>query len=486
MILIRDCHFTQLKKQNQRMKTSSELLQRIKNSLLVPAFIVIAIVGGYISYVGIVPFFRGPKVELAKKVLELEDPLVLHFDHPVVHHKIESSFSISPSTVGRISWQGNDLIFQPVQPWKPGGDYEINFNGLTGLASSFNFQDYFFTESLPKVQDYNPSGGTLVGPLSPIEFRLDRGGDNYHFNFQVVPAFNYTLSIDPERKFFQINPVEPLSEDTQYQVIAYESYQARDSKSWFQQEVANFQFRTIAPPEVQKILPADQEEDVKDFTPIKAYFNKPMKAEEWTNFVEITPNLTGKAQWEDGGKTFVFKPDRLVQNTDYSVKIKGGWRAADDTYLNKDFLASFHSYDASGLVHKAAAASAEAKIKDGKYVDINLSKQLLSIFNDGKNKGNYRVSTGKRGMATPTGMFDIKKKSRRAWSKKYKLFMPYWMQFTNQGHGIHELPEWPSGYKEGANHLGIPVSHGCVRLGVGPAATVYGFVEIGTPVYIHY
>jgi lipoprotein-anchoring transpeptidase ErfK/SrfK len=64
--------------------------------------------------------------------------------------------------------------------------------------------------------------------------------------------------------------------------------------------------------------------------------------------------------------------------------------------------------------------------------------------------------------------------------------MPYWMAIVPGGKfGIHELPEWPGGYKEGANHLGTPVSHGCVRLGVGPAQTVYNWADIGTPVVVH-
>ena len=137
-------------------------------------------------------------------------------------------------------------------------------------------------------------------------------------------------------------------------------------------------------------------------------------------------------------------------------------------------------------MRKTLMSTQDPRVKEGKYVDINLSKQLLSIFEDGTNMGNYKISSGKRGMATPTGMFSVLSKQRRKWSSKYHLFMPYWMAFTSQGHGIHELPEWPSGYKEGANHLGIPVSHGCVRLGVGAAETVYHFVELGTPVYVHY
>jgi len=459
----------------------------IKNRLLVPSFILIILAAGYIGYTGIFPFFYAPKIALYNKILRLEEPLIIHFDRSVVHHKTESTFSLTPSVVGKINWQGDDLVFEPIQPWEPDKKYQVTFQGMTKAIVDFSFEDNFTSESLPRVERYTPNQGALTGPQSPIEFYLDKGRENFRMDFKVAPAFNYTLSVDPERKFFQIKPEEPLKQNTDYQVIAYEGYQSKDSKIWYSKEMVNFQFKTISPPEVQKIMPANDEEDVKEFTPIKVYFNKPMETENWNNFVEITPNAQGKVEWEEEGKVFVFKPYRWNQNTNYAVKVRGGWKAEDETYLNEDFLSSFRSYDSSGLVKKqSSAARAEAKIKEGKYVDINLSKQILSIFNDGKNMGNYRVSTGKRGMATPTGMFDIKKKNRRAWSKRYKLFMPYWMQFTNQGHGIHELPEWPSGYKEGANHLGVPVSHGCVRLGVGPAATVYGFVDVGTPVYIHY
>jgi len=97
------------------------------------------------------------------------------------------------------------------------------------------------------------------------------------------------------------------------------------------------------------------------------------------------------------------------------------------------------------------------------------------------------VSTGKRGMETKTGQFKVSNKVPRAWSKKYHLFMPYWMAMVSSGEfGIHELPEWPGGFKEGQNHLGTPVSHGCIRLGVGPAKIVYDWADLGTPVVIHY
>lgn len=469
------------------MEPNLKLAKKMKNWLIVPVFILLVLSGLAVGYYGVLPFFTDPKIEVTKKVLELEDPLVIKFSKSVVHHKIESTFSLTPSMIGKISWEGNNLIFRPIQPWKPSGDYQIQFNGLTDFANQFSFNDYFFTENLPLVKEYTPSEGTLVGLSSPIEFHLDKGSDKYQMKFKIAPAFNYDIAIDSERKFFQVNPEEPLKPDTQYQIIAYQSYQASDNKDWYGKEVANFQFKTLAPPEVQKVLPGNNEKDVKEFTPFKVYFNKAMRVEGWENFFEITPKTEGKEEWSEENKALLFKPKRWVENTDYKVTIKKGWRAMDETTLDKDYVSVFRSYDKKNTAQALdGSASPEAKIKEGRYVDINLAKQILSIYNDGGNMGNYRVSTGKRGMATPTGTFSILSKKKRAWSKRYGLFMPYWMQFTNQGHGVHELPEWPGGYKEGANHLGVPVSHGCVRLGIGAAATVYGFVDVGTPVYIHY
>jgi len=127
-----------------------------------------------------------------------------------------------------------------------------------------------------------------------------------------------------------------------------------------------------------------------------------------------------------------------------------------------------------------------AKIQTGKYIDVNLTSQILSIFENGKIIETFLISSGQKGMDTPKGEFSIHNKADRAWSKKYELWMPFWMAIVTDGSfGIHELPEWPGGYKEGANHLGTPVSHGCIRLGIGAAERVFNFSEIGTPVVIY-
>jgi len=125
------------------------------------------------------------------------------------------------------------------------------------------------------------------------------------------------------------------------------------------------------------------------------------------------------------------------------------------------------------------------KIKLPKQIEINLKKQELSYFLDGVRIGTFKVSTGKAAMPTPKGNFKIDEKELKAWSKPYGLWMPYWLGLGQGEFGIHELPIWPNGYREGSNHLGTPVSHGCIRLGIGPAKLIYDWAPIGTPVKIY-
>lgn len=119
-----------------------------------------------------------------------------------------------------------------------------------------------------------------------------------------------------------------------------------------------------------------------------------------------------------------------------------------------------------------------------KHVEINLAKQELSYFNGAVKLGTFKVSSGKASMPTPKGEFKIKNKYPKAWSKKYGLWMPYWLGLADGSFGIHELPVWPNGYREGANHIGIAVSHGCIRLGIGPAKILYDWADVGTRVEI--
>lgn len=120
---------------------------------------------------------------------------------------------------------------------------------------------------------------------------------------------------------------------------------------------------------------------------------------------------------------------------------------------------------------------------EGKYVDVDLASQKLCRIEGTNIIDCFSISSGKPGMETPTGTYNVTGKNTRQYSSKYGLWMPWWQQFSGD-YGLHELPETAT-WKEVPDHLGTPVSHGCVRLGVGPAQALYEWTEIGTPLYIH-
>lgn len=118
-----------------------------------------------------------------------------------------------------------------------------------------------------------------------------------------------------------------------------------------------------------------------------------------------------------------------------------------------------------------------------KWIEIDLSDQKLRYGQGPKVFNVFPVSTGVAAYPTPIGEFHINDKMLKAWSH-YGLWMPYWMPFIGSLYGIHELPYWPNGYREGEDHLGKPASHGCVRLGIGAAKELYNWAEIGTKVTV--
>lgn len=258
---------------------------------------------------------------------------------------------------------------------------------------------------------------------------------------------------------------------------------------------ARFSFETKKYPQMTDLYPKNEAKDVmigmED--PILITFDKPI--DDFKIKFTINPSVEMVYQVDPKIKRVRLLPkEELKKGEKYVLKIYIRHKVEPEESFQLISQTSFETNAPKPLDPKTnvtvrleqARKGTTPQIKEGKYIDINLKAQIMVIFENGKALDSFLVSSGKRGMETPQGSFQVYNKHSRTWSSKYKLYMPYWMAFVSSGKfGIHELPEWPGGYKEGANHLGIPVSHGCVRLGVGPAEKVYNWAEIGTPVVIH-
>ncbi len=127
-----------------------------------------------------------------------------------------------------------------------------------------------------------------------------------------------------------------------------------------------------------------------------------------------------------------------------------------------------------------------------KAIRIYLGAQQAFLTESGTVVKTYRISSGAADTPTPQGEFQIyKKQDLRVSSQEVRYRMPNYMAFTKSyAFGLHGLPylgntaEKSAYWNEAQEHIGIPVSHGCVRFLPEDAVEIYAWAEIGMPVYI--
>lgn len=121
----------------------------------------------------------------------------------------------------------------------------------------------------------------------------------------------------------------------------------------------------------------------------------------------------------------------------------------------------------------------------GDLLEVSIAKQRLTVWRDGLVVYRFVISTGRPGYETPAGHYRILNKVANAWSRKWSVWMPWAMRWHN-GYFFHQLPHKPgSSINIGATKLGTADSHGCVRVNVGDAETLYRWTAVGTPVWVH-
>ncbi len=137
-------------------------------------------------------------------------------------------------------------------------------------------------------------------------------------------------------------------------------------------------------------------------------------------------------------------------------------------------------------------------------VRISLSQQKAFITRGGQDAGWTYIASGRSRYPTPPGRYRILDKKADKHSNKYGMIvnsagsiidgdaaagrepvpkggrflgapMPYWMRLTSYGIGMHAGPIPDPGY---------PASHGCIRLPLEMAETLFSITPVGAPVTV--
>src|SRR6202167_275924 len=103
-------------------------------------------------------------------------------------------------------------------------------------------------------------------------------------------------------------------------------------------------------------------------------------------------------------------------------------------------------------------------------INIDKNAQQMSVAVDGAQRYTWPVSTGRPGYDTPNGTFKVNRMDADHFSQEWdNAPMPHTIFFDMRGHAVHGFFD--------VKHLGLPVSHGCVRLAPPNATILFDLVK---------
>jgi lipoprotein-anchoring transpeptidase ErfK/SrfK len=121
------------------------------------------------------------------------------------------------------------------------------------------------------------------------------------------------------------------------------------------------------------------------------------------------------------------------------------------------------------LLAAGLACGASQPARASILIQIDKPTQVMTVSVDGAVRYRWRISTGATAYSTPAGSYTPFRLEVMHYSREWdNAGMPHSIFFTTRGHAIH-----------GSDHpgLGTPVSHGCVRLTLPNAATLFQLIS---------
>ena len=130
-----------------------------------------------------------------------------------------------------------------------------------------------------------------------------------------------------------------------------------------------------------------------------------------------------------------------------------------------------------------------------RYVDVDLSEQHARFYgSDGSLLWESDIVSGAKGKTdSPTGVYTLNHKQSPTvligemtseGTPEYESKVTYWMPFKGNSVGLHDA-SWQSAFGGDRYATGYG-SHGCINLPIGAAGELYGMIEPGDVVVVHY
>lgn len=185
--------------------------------------------------------------------------------------------------------------------------------------------------------------------------------------------------------------------------------------------------------------------------------------------LRLDPEVAGRWNWMAPDVVEFVPQGRLPFLTEFTLTVGGGpegVRGMGGGFLEEDATSSFRT------THY-------------KVIDVNVNRQVLTRFEDGKQLDTILVATGVPGADTPIGTFQVEYKMPRARFRgvnpsglRYDIDDVNWVLAFMGDYTIH------GAYWRG--QFGTPGSNGCVSMTDADAKRLFDWADEGTVIKIHY
>jgi len=189
--------------------------------------------------------------------------------------------------------------------------------------------------------------------------------------------------------------------------------------------------------------------------------------------IDVIPRSVGtKAR-----KRAIIALQRRLGRMGYVVGQKGRFdgRTARAVLAFRKMTGMARTHEASiGVMRRIAQGKGAFKIRrpeHGRHAEADLTRQVLALIDGGKVRRIYPTSSGKASTPTVLGSFRVYSKTPGT-NAKGMVDSAYFIR----GYATHGYPSVPI----------YPASHGCLRLPIPDARTVFNWMRIGTPVDVYY
>ena len=197
-----------------------------------------------------------------------------------------------------------------------------------------------------------------------------------------------------------------------------------------------------------------------------------------TNGSHVEP-VAASAARTDAGATSVPRPDAVVANVPRPEAAAPNAPRKEAAAVS---VARVEAVPASAPRIEAVATNVRPELKSSLaatpipentkpviLINIDKSKQRMTVSVDGVETFDWPVSTGRAGYSTPSGNYTATSMNEIWYSRQWdNAPMPHSVFFMKDGHAIHGSND--------VKNLGKPASHGCVRISPENATTLYALV----------